>query len=105
MSSSSSGGIGFYGLLAIVFITLKLIGYITWSWWWVLAPLWLPTCLGFGILLGVAAAMIVGAFFSFSGISIFENRQKIIDTLKRYGQKIIDTLKKWFLKEKNGNSK
>ena len=37
-----SGGIGFFGLLAIVFITLKLTGYITWSWWWVLAPLWMP---------------------------------------------------------------
>jgi hypothetical protein len=39
--SSSSGGIGFFSLLTIVFITLKLTGYITWSWWWVLAPLWL----------------------------------------------------------------
>lgn len=41
-SSSSSSGIGFFGLLAIVFITLKLLGKITWSWWWVLAPLWGP---------------------------------------------------------------
>ena len=37
-----SRGIGFFGLLAIVFITLKLTGFITWSWWWVLAPLWMP---------------------------------------------------------------
>lgn len=36
----SGGGIGFFGLLAIVFITLKLTGHITWSWWWVLAPIW-----------------------------------------------------------------
>ncbi len=40
-SSSSTGGIGFAGLLTIVFITLKLIGYITWSWWWILSPLWI----------------------------------------------------------------
>lgn len=39
-SSGSSGGIGFGGLLTIVFITLKLCGVIDWSWWWVLAPLW-----------------------------------------------------------------
>ena len=39
-SSSSSGGIGFLGLLTIVFIALKLTHYIDWSWWWVLAPLW-----------------------------------------------------------------
>ena len=37
-----ASGINFFGLLAIVFITLKLIGYINWSWWWVLSPLWLP---------------------------------------------------------------
>lgn len=37
-----TGGIGFFGLLAIVFITLKLTGYIAWSWWWVLSPLWMP---------------------------------------------------------------
>lgn len=40
-SSSSSGGIGFVGLLTIVFITLKLLGKIDWSWWWVLSPLWI----------------------------------------------------------------
>lgn len=38
--NNNSGGIGFLGLLTIVFITLKLTGYIAWSWWWVLAPLW-----------------------------------------------------------------
>ena len=37
-----NGGISFAGLLAIVFITLKLTNYITWSWWWVLSPLWIP---------------------------------------------------------------
>jgi hypothetical protein len=39
---NNSGGIGFFGLLTIVFITLKLTNYIDWSWWWVLAPLWIP---------------------------------------------------------------
>jgi hypothetical protein len=37
-SSSSSGGIGFCGLLTILFIGLKLTHYIDWSWWWVLSP-------------------------------------------------------------------
>ena len=41
-SSASSGGIGFTGLLTVLFIGLKLTGYITWSWWWVLSPLWIP---------------------------------------------------------------
>jgi hypothetical protein len=39
----NSGGITFCGLLTIAFIVLKLIGFINWSWWWVLSPLWLPT--------------------------------------------------------------
>ena len=38
---SYSGGIGFTGLLTIVFIILKLLGKIDWSWWWVLSPLWI----------------------------------------------------------------
>ena len=32
----------FPGLLFIVFLVLKLCGVITWSWWWVTAPLWGP---------------------------------------------------------------
>jgi hypothetical protein len=50
---NTSGGIGFWGLLALVFITLKLTGFIPWSWWWVLAPLWGPLALFIGIF-GVA---------------------------------------------------
>ena len=42
---NNTGGIGFAGLLTIVFITLKLTNYIDWSWWWVLAPLWIPIVL------------------------------------------------------------
>ncbi len=49
----SSGGIGFVGLLTILFIGLKLTGYITWSWWWVLSPLWIPFVLAVLFLLTV----------------------------------------------------
>ena len=45
-SNSSVGGIGFTGLLTIVFIVLKLCHVIEWSWLWVLAPLWISTILG-----------------------------------------------------------
>jgi hypothetical protein len=44
-STNSSGGIGFARLLTIVFITLKLLGKITWSWWWVLSPIWISLIL------------------------------------------------------------
>ena len=39
MKQQVNGGIGFFGLLTIVFITLKLCGVIAWSWWWVLSPI------------------------------------------------------------------
>lgn len=39
-NSRSSGGIGFFGLMFLIFMTLKLTGFISWSWWWVTAPLW-----------------------------------------------------------------
>ena len=45
-STSASGGIGFSGLLTIVFIVLKLTGVISWSWVWVLSPLWISFSLG-----------------------------------------------------------
>jgi hypothetical protein len=54
-SSTSSGGIGFTGLLTIVFITLKLLHKIAWSWWWVLSPLWISAAFGLLILALLAA--------------------------------------------------
>lgn len=60
-SSASSGGIGFFGLLAVAFIVLKLCKVITWSWWWVLSPVWIPMAIAVFVLLvilgiGIAAA-------------------------------------------------
>ena len=51
-SSSSSSGIWFSGLLTIVFIVLKLIGKIDWSWWWVLFPIWISISLVLIFLIG-----------------------------------------------------
>ena len=44
-SGASGGGIGFVGVLTIVFIVLKLLGKITWSWLWVLSPIWISAIL------------------------------------------------------------
>jgi fatty acid desaturase len=40
-NASASGGIGFVGLLTILFIGLKLANIIEWSWWWALSPIWI----------------------------------------------------------------
>lgn len=52
-SAGRSGGIGFAGLLTIVFITLKLTKVIAWSWWWVLSPLWISALLVILVLAGI----------------------------------------------------
>ena len=44
-NTTANGGIGFPGLLTIVFIVLKLLGFITWSWVWVLSPIWIEAIL------------------------------------------------------------
>lgn len=61
--NQASGGIGFAGLLTIVFIVLKLIGTISWSWWWVLSPIWISVGLGVGIwLIGLISIILAGLF-------------------------------------------
>lgn len=45
--SSNQWGVGFFGILTLIFITLKLTNYIAWSWWWILGPIWIPTLLVF----------------------------------------------------------
>lgn len=58
-SSSGNGGIGFCGVLTIVFIVLKLVGTIHWSWLWVLSPMWIPLAL---VLFVVAFVLVLRRF-------------------------------------------
>lgn len=55
----SCGGIGFTGLLTILFIWLKLTHYIDWSWWWVLSPFWISAIIGIIIILIVLIVVVV----------------------------------------------
>lgn len=41
----SDSYVGFPSLLAVMFIGLKLTGFIEWSWLWVLSPLWISAVL------------------------------------------------------------
>ena len=52
-NSNSTGGIGFVGGLTLIFITLKLIGIIRWSWAWVLSPIWISIGAFLGVLIGI----------------------------------------------------
>lgn len=52
----NGGSVGFCGLLTLVFIVLKLCKVISWSWLWVLAPLWIPV--GIVLVICIIAALI-----------------------------------------------
>jgi hypothetical protein len=43
--NGAAGGMTLSGTLAVIFIVLKLVGVIHWSWLWVLAPIWAPTAI------------------------------------------------------------
>ncbi len=48
---ATSDGLSVLTALFIIFLVLKLTGYITWSWWLVTAPLWLVPALFFAIII------------------------------------------------------
>ena len=56
---SSTTGVGFCGLLTLVFIVLKLVGVISWKWLWVLSPLWIQ----FGVGMIIVAIIFICAIF------------------------------------------
>ena len=56
---SYSCGSGFTGLLTVAFIVLKLCGVISWSWWWVLSPIWISTVLVLGVLIIIGIIFLI----------------------------------------------
>lgn len=65
-------GLGFFSILGLIFITLKLTGYIDWSWWLVLLPLYGPLALVLSIIL---------IAFAIGGIML--GSAKVIEKLSR----------------------
>ena len=55
-TTTSTSGIGFTGLLTIVFIVLKLTNVINWSWLWVLSPVWIPFAI---VLIGLGVTYLI----------------------------------------------
>ena len=55
-NDSSSSGIGMPAILFLIFLVLKLTGYIDWSWWWVTAPMWAGVILFLIVVILVAIA-------------------------------------------------
>lgn len=67
-TTTSTSGIGFTGLLTIVFIVLKLTNVINWSWLWVLSPVWISFAL-------VIAIVLIGLGVTYLIIKPIKNRK------------------------------
>ena len=60
-SSAAGGGLGILRVVEIVFIILKLLGIINWSWWIVLIPLWIDLGVSLLIILVIIIVAIIMA--------------------------------------------
>jgi hypothetical protein len=87
-SKSSSGGVGFTGLLTIAFIVLKLSKVIDWPWWWVISPIWISIVVVLLVFGGMGAYYFIQ---SYREKIYFEKRNKqrqaeITDLQNRYNE-------------------
>lgn len=103
--TNSTEGVGFLGLLTLIFITLKLTGVIGWSWWWVLSPLWIPASIALLIFVVMLIGVVVVAIGKVSKIPVAkgENLDRIaelhglqrgfMESDERLRKRIIETMK------------
>lgn len=61
------GGIGFFGLLTLVFVVAKIGGWIDWSWWWVFSPLLISVAIACALLVGVLAVAAIATLLEERG--------------------------------------
>ena len=62
--SNTSSGIGIPTVVLIVFIILKLVGVINWSWWWVLSPLWISIGLWLTVTIVIYGGIAIAAWIN-----------------------------------------
>lgn len=58
-STATASGVGFLLLLSYLLAGLKLDGVIAWSWWLILAPLWVPAALAAAAILAIVIFALV----------------------------------------------
>lgn len=52
-------GPGLLTILTAIFVVAKIWGKISWSWWWVFSPIWIPISVGLFVII---LMVIIGAF-------------------------------------------
>jgi hypothetical protein len=73
-----SRGMSLPSVLLLIFIILKLTGTISWSWLWILSPLWI------GAILGLLFFLVIGIILLFGIIGILDNSSNMILGIKRW---------------------
>lgn len=87
MSKTENTSSWFLPALTILFIALKLTNYITWSWWWVLAPVWMPVS---AVITGFILYFIVDWTYQQVKSKHEKEQHKIVDSLNE--------MRKWYSK-------
>lgn len=57
VATASRGGFPILSILTLIFVVGKIMGKLAWSWWWVFAPLWIPTAAT--IVIGIIAIILM----------------------------------------------
>ncbi|MEK6832768.1 MAG: hypothetical protein AABY32_01860 [Nanoarchaeota archaeon] len=83
-NNSSNGGIGFCGMLCILFIGLKLTNNIDWSWVWVLSPIWIPLGIFWG---GVGICSLIDYIKEYRENKKTKDKMEVIDQFLGYVKK------------------
>lgn len=73
-------------VLTLIFVTLKLTGYIAWSWWWVLSPLWLPFAALGGLFIVIGGIFALGILLAASLQALKSKRSRVRDSYRVYGR-------------------
>jgi membrane protein implicated in regulation of membrane protease activity len=82
---TTGSSIGLAGALGLLFIGLKLTGYIGWSWWGVLAPLWIPAAAIVLFLLSLVVLFLIAGWVDYR--ERVRREQQMVDTQReREGQ-------------------
>jgi len=74
----------FFSALTLLFIGLKLTNYITWSWWWVLAPVWMPVG---AVLVGFVIYIFIDWAYQCTKSQKQKDNDELVDTLKEMGRR------------------
>lgn len=77
-----------FSALTLLFIGLKLTNYIAWSWWWVLAPAWLPVT---AVIVGFVLYLLIDMAYKSTKSQKQKDSEELVSLFKEYGKRYSKT--------------